>query len=283
MSQPLPIVVGIDVGGEGKGFHAVALRRGAFVDKAKATDPAVIARWCVHHDAIVVAVDAPCKWSRAGSSRPAERALELSGEKIHCFATPTRKCALDNGTRFYNWVFNGERLYRQLVNDYPLFDGERREGPVCIETLPHAIVCAMAGRVIPARPKGAVRRAALKRGGYDASGLPNIDFVDAALCAVAADEFRKGRFRPFGSSDEGIVVVAAARVAPCVPANLNPSPPHTAEVDGWDQHSPGKMSLSRTLSLVKTVSSLFRVMWCSPSSIRWSVVCDRPTCFANCA
>jgi hypothetical protein len=33
----------------------------------------------------------------------------------------------------------------------------------------------------------------------------------------------------------------------------------------------GKISRSRTLSLLRTVSSLWRVRWCSPSSMRWSL------------
>ena len=43
--------------------------------------------------------------------------------------------------------------------------------------------------------------------GYDHGNLPNIDFVDAALCAVAADEFRKGDYQPHGDRAEGFIVV----------------------------------------------------------------------------
>ena len=63
----------------------------------------------------------------------------------------------------------------------------------CFETFPHAIVCAFAGKVVPAKPKKSERRKALRGRGYDDSPLSNIDSIDAALCAVTAEEFHKGR------------------------------------------------------------------------------------------
>jgi len=52
-----------------------------------------------------------------------------------------------------------------------------------------------------------MRRAALQSGGYEVIGLPNIDFVNAALCAVAADAFRNGRYQFFGDQDEGCLLL----------------------------------------------------------------------------
>jgi predicted nuclease with RNAse H fold len=208
---PNPTVVGIDVGGAHKGFHAVALRDRRFVDQITATDPTVIVAWCREHSAIVVAVDAPCEWSQAGLSRLTERELALLGKKINCFATPTRKNAENHTKGFYDWVFNGKRLYTHLRKNYPLFKGDPEKKPTCIETFPHAIVCAMAGRVIPAKPKAKVRRTALQDRGYDDRSLPNIDFVDAALCAVAANEFRMGNHQLFGNPQEGFIVVPTCR------------------------------------------------------------------------
>ena len=83
-------VIGIDVGGERKGFHAVALQNGTFVATLAHSDPAVIVSWCRQLKAVVVAVDAPCGWSAGGASRLAERSLAIGGNKISCFATPTR-------------------------------------------------------------------------------------------------------------------------------------------------------------------------------------------------
>ncbi len=150
-----------------------------------------------------MAVDAPCGWSQSGSSRLAER--ELSALGIYCFATPTRELA--RLREFYKWVFNGERLYRILVAHYTLFNGQQTKGRVCIETFPQAVVCAMAGRVVSARSRATVRRQVLRERGYNVTGLPNIDFVDAALCAVAANEFRKGSYKLYGAQAEGFIVV----------------------------------------------------------------------------
>ncbi|MGD0227520.1 MAG: DUF429 domain-containing protein [Terriglobia bacterium] len=69
-------VVGIDVGGERKGFHAVALRNGIFC-KTTSRHPAEIVEWCREWSAEIVAVDAPCGWSKSTSSREAERELKL--------------------------------------------------------------------------------------------------------------------------------------------------------------------------------------------------------------
>lgn len=207
MSQSLQTVVGIDVGGERKGFHAVALRDGKFVEKVKTTDPAIVVAWCLEQKAAVVAVDAPCGWSRNGSSRQAEREIQLFGQQIFCFSTPTRQRAVNHATGFYNWVLNGEKLYSLLARHYPLFTGERRSGPSCIETFPQAVACVLAGRIISAKHKKTVRRAALKDRVYNTDILTNIDFVDAALCAVAADAFSKNSYQSFGNRDEGFIVV----------------------------------------------------------------------------
>ena len=76
-------VVGIDVGGPRKGFHAVALREGAYLDTFASPDARDLAAWCIQGGARAVAIDAPCRWSRTGRARPAERALTAAG--IHAF------------------------------------------------------------------------------------------------------------------------------------------------------------------------------------------------------
>jgi len=97
---------------------------------------------------------------------------------------------------------------------YPLFDGARTATPICIETFPHAIVCAMGDRVVSSKPKLAVRRAALQDRGYDVRDLRGMDFIDAALCAVTAEEFRRGRYECYGDSAEGYIVVPKAVALP---------------------------------------------------------------------
>ncbi len=184
----------------------MALLDGKFIGKEENLEPGAIFDWCVEKEAIVVAVDAPCKWSQAGSSRLAERELRAHG--IYCFATPTREAALSNRTGFYNWVLNGERLYRWFQDDYQLFNNNQKD-PILFQTFPHAIVCSLAGRVVSAKPKSRVRRNVLRSKGYDDSSLPNIDFVDAALCAVAAEEFRRSNYQLYGNHSEGFILVPA--------------------------------------------------------------------------
>lgn len=202
------VVVGVDVGGRKKGFHAVALAGGTFRQTAS-TDPGTIVEWCLTSKASVVAVDAPCGWSTSGVSRLAERALKIGGVKVSCFSTPSRNRALAHPSGFYDWVFNGEALYQELKKHYPLFDGDHGTRPVCVETFPHAIVCALTGSVTAASSKGAARRQVLRDRGYADHQLANIDVVDAALCAVAAEQVRQGRITQFGDADEGFIVVPA--------------------------------------------------------------------------
>lgn len=198
-------VVGIDVGGKRKGFHAVALCDDKFIDIKAHDDPAVIVNWCLDHEAAVVGVDAPCKWSRTGTSRLAER--ELAKKGIHCFATPTYQVAKGSKTGFYEWILNGQSLYHMLLCKYLLFNGDRTDSHTCIETFPHAVTCAIEGKVVITRPRVRVRREALQRVGYDDSKLPNIDFVDAALCAAAAEAYLKDSYDSYGDYAEGFIVV----------------------------------------------------------------------------
>jgi predicted nuclease with RNAse H fold len=202
-------VVGIDVGGKRKGFHAVSLRDGVFEKTKSSSDPAEVAEWCREQSADIVAVDAPCGWSLSGSSRAAER--DLAGKKIHCFATPKRTHAEEHRRGFYDWVFNGEELYRELKIHYRLFDGDRGTRPICFETFPHAIVCALVGKVVSARPKKKTRCKVLRERNYDVGMLSGVDLVDAALCAVTAEEFRNGWIMEFGACGEGIIVVPGSR------------------------------------------------------------------------
>lgn len=199
-------VIGIDVGGPGKGFHAVALRLGRF-EVRHFTQAADVGQWSLGHDAEIVAIDAPCAWARSGGSRLCERSLHVNGVTIQCFKTPERASA--QGRDFYGWVFNGEQLYRSLLPHYRLFDGVRRSGKTIFETFPHLVACALAGRVIPAKPKSTTRRRLLREQGYDVAPLANIDCVDAALCAVTAERFAQDRTISFGTPDEGFILAPA--------------------------------------------------------------------------
>lgn len=209
------VVAGVDVGGPRKGYHAVALV-GGDVALCHSTDPAVIAGWCIKLGARHVGVDAPCRWSRDGRRRPAEAALNAAG--IACFASPTRDAALAHEAAaqqraragWYGWMFEGERLYRQLLSHYALYGGASDRAPCCFETFPQAVACALAGRIVSAKQKRAVRRGLLTQAGIDIRALTNIDKVDAALCALAAQRFAEGRFRGYGDADDGFVIVPDA-------------------------------------------------------------------------
>ena len=204
MAGNSPTVAGIDVGGPKKGFHAVMLTSGRVVATCASTDAAAVAKWCADQGARIVGVDAPCGWSKDGGSRACERAL--ARKQIHSFSTPTRERAEANP--FYAWVQNGACLYAALKkSSYSLFADTGASPPFCFETFPHAIVCAFAGQVVPAKPKAKCRRKTLQDVGIDTAMLTNIDFIDAALCAAAARAFLSGSTALYGDAGEGIIVV----------------------------------------------------------------------------
>jgi predicted RNase H-like nuclease len=47
--------------------------------------------------------------------------------------------------------------------------------------------------------------------GVDASALRNIDYIDAALCAVAAQHVNAGTFRSYGDRSSGFIFVPKAQ------------------------------------------------------------------------
>lgn len=197
-------VVGIDVGGRRKGFHAVALDPVGRCERFASAEVAAVVDWCRAHGAQVIAIDAPCRWSLNGRSRLAERALAAVG--IHAFATPSAAVALQHP--FYRWMLNGAALYAAIEPGWPLFDGGAVAArPVCCETLPHAVACALAGRVIPARRKPGLRRALIEAAGIASRGLTGMDDIDAALCALAARALANGCFQAYGDPVEGFIIV----------------------------------------------------------------------------
>lgn len=209
MAQPI-VVVGIDVGGPKKGFHAVALRDGNYLDKFAALEASGIAAWCRQVGARFIGVDAPCRWSQAGRARPVER--ELMKEKIWCFSTPTREKAIAHPKKNFHWMLAGEALYDALQATHPIL--ARNEAPmngaICFETFPQAIACALAGKIVSAKNKATTRRALLQQSGLSIEALTNIDMVDAALCALTAHHLARGSFRTYGEVGSGFIVVPVA-------------------------------------------------------------------------
>ncbi len=45
MASSMKTCIGIDVAASAKGFHAVALRGNTVIDKVRARDPVVLAKW----------------------------------------------------------------------------------------------------------------------------------------------------------------------------------------------------------------------------------------------
>ena len=196
------MVAGVDVGAEKKGFHVVILE-GNSARCFHREKPSDVRDLCARAE--VIAIDAPCGWacqriSPTGRSRQAERDLKaLRG--VQSFYTPTRTRAAANKNKNYDWVFNGETLWRSLRQ-------HSISGPVrLIETVPHGIACALLGQVLSARNKRRDRSRLLKRLGYSLDAPASIDYLDARLCAHAAACFAESKFEEFGNATEGCIVL----------------------------------------------------------------------------
>lgn len=197
-------VAGIDVGGERKGFHAVVSKDGQYHAKFKSQSPSEMASWVHSFNPAIIAIDSPCKFAVAGESREAER--DLMREGIRSFFTPTEEAA--RNSYFYDWVFNGKRLYEAL--GFPIFFEKYESIGLCIETFPNAVeklILKEKGISLSnTKSKSARRRGVLDNTGYSTKELSNLDFVDAALCSLAAYGFHIKNYRLFGSSEEGFIV-----------------------------------------------------------------------------
>lgn len=203
-----PIVAGIDVGSRRKGFHAVALHDGIYLARLHALEVEAVVAWCGQLQVRVIGIDAPCRWSADGRARPAERQLMAQG--IQCFATPTRERALGHPRNYYGWMLSGEALYRAIEPSHPLCAGIPLDPvrPCCFETFPHAICRALAAQPVSARHKATQRRQLLARVGVESPHLTSIDWIDAALCAVAAHRLAAGRScTAYGEPATGLIIV----------------------------------------------------------------------------
>jgi len=225
----MPTVIGIDVGGSRKGFHAVALTGGAYAARLGTSELQELAHWCrTVIGAQLIAIDAPCRWSSDGRARPCERELNAVG--IRCFASPSRTAALSHPSNYYGWMLQGEALYRELEASHPLLSGLPAPGlqasdTACFETFPHAIAWHLRGGNADARQKRPQRRALLEQAGVDTAALTSIDWIDAALCALAAHQLASGQpSRAYGEPASGLIVV--------------PQGPSAAEPPHWSEQMP---------------------------------------------
>jgi predicted nuclease with RNAse H fold len=201
------VVAGIDVGGVNKGHHLAILRDGQIIHIEQSREATCLAATCRRFEVVAIGIDAPSQWATAGGGRAAERALARAG--MSCFATPTRERAAANAAGFYDWMFQGEQLYRALAATHPPLRTAGYAGaPCCFETFPHAITCALLGvAVVSAKQKRVQRRQALKCVGIATAALRSIDAVDAALCALAAACLLRGAVRVYGEAADGYIFV----------------------------------------------------------------------------
>lgn len=200
------IASGIDVGCVKKGFHAVALQGTKVLGTLNSGDVDKVVDWCIRQKADVVAIDAPCRWTRVGKSQPAEQ--QLMANRILCYSTPQRQIAIEHRTNFYGWVLRGERLFSALEKHFPLFDGPSTPlMKTCFETFPHAVTWHLTSGAAVGKLKRTQRRKLLQDAEIDTTCLTNIDFIDAALCAHAAQYFAKQDYFAYGEKETGFIVV----------------------------------------------------------------------------
>lgn len=205
----LETFVGIDVGGAKKGFHCVALSSDRGLDARHFDSHDEVVDWLRGLVPRIVAIDAPCKWAKKGSSsREAERSLHKDG--IHCFFSPdqdgSRRPKKANWN--YDWIKQGRKIYDALSKDYPLFVGGRERKALTIETFPHGVASALSEVPLSGNSKVRDRRRLLREVcEIDESRLRNIDFVDAALCAYAAECFARDDIQVVGNPGEGYIVL----------------------------------------------------------------------------
>lgn len=213
LRQAKRMVVGIDVGGSRKGLHAVALADGVYLERKQTPSVRELTHWVRGEIcAQVVAVDSPCRWRLGKSVRAAER--ELMEQGIRCFLTPTRREAMHNATGYYEWMLRGMELFRDLGKTHPLCNAGTSVGRrCCFETFPHAITWHLRGGDADATRKRLQRLSLLRAHGVRVADLTNMDWIDAALCALAADIFAAGhRMHFYGDRRTGHIVVPAGKI-----------------------------------------------------------------------
>ena len=101
--------------------------------------------------------------------------------------------AVEHPKNHYGWMLQGEELFRALESSHPLcFEPQTWDSRYCFETFPHAITWHLTNGQCKAARKRLQRRSLLDQAGIDPCQLTNIDLIDAALCALAAQRMAEG-------------------------------------------------------------------------------------------
>jgi predicted nuclease with RNAse H fold len=179
------------------------MRGNEVIELQHSTSPAEMLDWCLARNVFAVGIDAPCRWSSTSGGREAEH--QLRKVRISSFSTPRRERGESHP--FYGWMVNGASLYKLIEREFPLFDGKSPNDRFCVETFPHAVACEISGSIVSAKQKTTVRRSVLRDIDVDTTLLRNIDYVDAALCAIAARSVANASCKPYGSVTDGYIVV----------------------------------------------------------------------------
>lgn len=191
-------VVGIDVGGEKKGFHGCAIDGERIVAGPQALGGvAATVDWVAWFEPTTIAIDSPCEAAPAGTkARPDEKEFNRAGICGIRFTPPLDQLA---GNPYYEWIVHGLRLYEALAARLP--------GAELIETFPTAALTVWHG------PRGTRARGAWSREAFDSLGLEGAparrlsqDDRDAAAAALVARQYQAGATTAYGK----IILPAAA-------------------------------------------------------------------------
>jgi predicted nuclease with RNAse H fold len=192
-------VVGIDVGGERKGFHGCAIDGERIVAGPQAIGGVEAAvDWVAWFEPTTIAIDSPCEAAPAGTkARPDEVEFNRAGICGIRFTPPLDQLA---GNPYYAWIVHGLRLYEALATRLP--------GTALIETFPTA------AWTIWHEPRGKQARGAWSQDAFDSLGLAGAparrlsqDDRDAVAAALVAHRHEEGETTAYGK----IIVPAASR------------------------------------------------------------------------
>jgi predicted nuclease with RNAse H fold len=177
--------LGIDVGGQRKGFDAAIVDEHSLLTHANRLTTDDVVRLVVSLTPELVGIDSPVCWAPDGqTTRAGERALNNAVCGIRW--TPDRQAGASGA--YYAWIREGLTLYEAL--------GAR--GIPAVEVFPTASWTRWSG------PRGAASRAQWSRDALATLGLKDVpvrtnqDQRDAIAAAVTARQHAAGRTESFG-------------------------------------------------------------------------------------